>query len=52
MPRLLRILAWTVGLTLCSNGGVTVVCIPQSGGKRAPEREACEKAPAFKHGQR
>jgi len=29
-----------------------VVCIPQSGGKRAPEREAYEKAPAFKQGQR
>src|SRR5882757_7234550 len=39
-------------LTLCEHSGVKVVCIPQSGGKRAPEREAYEKAPAFKQGQR
>jgi IS5 family transposase len=39
-------------LTLCRSDGVKVVCIPQSGGKRTPEREACEKAPAFKQGQR
>jgi IS5 family transposase len=39
-------------LTLCAHSGVKVVCIPQSGGKRTPEREACEKAPAFKQGQR
>ena len=39
-------------LTLCESGGVTIVCIPQSGGTRSPEREACERAPAFKQGQR
>jgi transposase, IS5 family len=39
-------------LTLGQHGGVKVVCIPQSGGKRSPEREACEKTPAFKQGQR
>src|SRR6266702_6985067 len=39
-------------LTLCESGGVAVVCIPQSGGKRGPEREASERAPAFKQGQR
>ena len=39
-------------LTLCEHGGVKLVCIPQSGGKRAPEREAREKAPDFKQGQR
>lgn len=39
-------------LTLCEHSGVKVVCIPQAGGKRAPEREAREKAPAFKQGQR
>jgi IS5 family transposase len=39
-------------LMLCEHSGVKVVCIPQSGGKRAPEREAYEKAPAFKQGQR
>lgn len=39
-------------LTLCKHSGVKVACIPQSGGKRAPQREAYEKAPAFKQGQR
>ena len=39
-------------LTLCQSGGVKLVCIPQSGGKRAPEREASERAPDFKQGQR
>jgi IS5 family transposase len=39
-------------LTLCQRSGVKVVCIPQSGGKRDPEREAYEKTPAFKQGQR
>jgi IS5 family transposase len=39
-------------LTLCEDSGVKVVCIPQSGGKRTPQREAWEKAPTFKHGQR
>ena len=28
------------------------MCIPQSGGRRTPQREAWEKAPTFKHGQR
>jgi IS5 family transposase len=39
-------------LTLCAHSGVKLVCIPHSGGRRTPEREACEKAPAFKQGQR
>jgi IS5 family transposase len=39
-------------LTLCEGRGVKVVCIPQSGGRRTPQREAWEKAPTFKHGQR
>lgn len=39
-------------LTLCQRSGVKVVCIPQSGGKREPEREAYEKTSAFKQGQR
>ena len=39
-------------LTLCEHGGVKVVCIPQAGGRRTPEREAYEKATAFKQGQR
>jgi transposase, IS5 family len=36
----------------CGQVGVTVVCIPQRGGKRTPEREAFEKSAAFKEGQR
>ena len=39
-------------LTLCQDAGVNVACIPQSGGKKAPQREAYEKTPAFKQGQR
>jgi transposase, IS5 family len=36
----------------CHQGGVKVVCIPQRGGKKTAEREAYEKSPAFKKGQR
>jgi transposase, IS5 family len=36
----------------CEQDGVKVVCIPQRGGKKTPEREAYEKSPAFKKGQR
>ena len=32
--------------------GVNVVCIPQRGGKKAPERAAYERSAAFKQGQR
>jgi hypothetical protein len=39
-------------LTLCQRSGVNVVCIPQSGGKRVADRDAYEKTPAFKQGQR
>jgi IS5 family transposase len=39
-------------VTSCEQDGVKVVCIPQRGGKRTPEREAYEKSPAFKKGQR
>jgi IS5 family transposase len=39
-------------VTRCEQAGVTVVCIPQRGGKRTPEREAFEKSAAFKDGQR
>ena len=31
---------------------MSTVCIPQRGGKKAPEREAFEKSVAFKKGQR
>src|SRR3981081_1594911 len=36
----------------CAQDGVTVVCIPQRGGKKTPEREAYEKSADFKAGQR
>ena len=36
----------------CKQQGVKVVCIPQRGGTKAPEREAYEKSPDFKDGQR
>jgi IS5 family transposase len=39
-------------LQTCQTAGVTVTCIPQSGGTRSPEREALEKSRAFKQGQR
>lgn len=39
-------------LETCRTAGVTLTCIPQSGGKRSAEREALEKSRAFKRGQR
>ena len=39
-------------LETCRTAGVTLTCIPQSGGKRSPEREAHEKSRTFKRGQR
>ncbi len=39
-------------LTSCTRHGVKVVCIPQRGGRKTPEREACEKSAEFKQGQR
>jgi IS5 family transposase len=36
----------------CKQKGIKVVCIPQRGGKKTPKREAYEKSPAFKKGQR
>jgi transposase, IS5 family len=39
-------------LTACERSGVEVVCIPQRGGKMTAEREAYEKSPEFKKGQR
>lgn len=39
-------------LTVCTRGGVKVVCIPQRGGAKTPERAAFEKSAAFKQGQR
>jgi len=39
-------------LQTCQRAGVTLTCIPQSGGKRSAEREALETSRAFKRGQR
>ena len=39
-------------ITSCRQDGVKVVCIPQRGGTKAPEREAYEKSSEFKDGQR
>ena len=40
-------------LVTCKEAGVVLTCIPQSGGgKRSADREAFEKSPAFKKGQR
>ncbi len=39
-------------LEACQTAGVTCTCIPQAGGTRSAEREALEKSPAFKQGQR
>jgi IS5 family transposase len=36
----------------CEQADVVIVCIPQRGGKKTPEREAFEKSPDFKKGQR
>jgi IS5 family transposase len=36
----------------CKREGVQVVCIPQRGGKKTPQRETFEKSPDFKKGQR
>jgi len=36
----------------CQKKGVKVVCIPQRGGKKTVQRQAYEKSPAFKEGQR
>jgi transposase, IS5 family len=39
-------------VTSCKQQGVKVVCIPQRGGTKTPEREAYEKSREFKDGQR
>jgi transposase, IS5 family len=39
-------------VTSCKQQGVKVVCIPQRGGAKTPEREAYEKSREFKDGQR
>lgn len=39
-------------LDVCQKAGVSQVSIPQRGGQKAAEREALERSPAFKKGQR
>lgn len=39
-------------LEACQTAGVKCTCIPQAGGRRSADREALEKSPAFKKGQR
>jgi IS5 family transposase len=39
-------------VALCQRAGVKIVCVPQCGGKKTPEREAYENTPVFKKGQR
>ena len=36
----------------CDSAGVVLTCIPQCGGSKTPERQAFEKSPQFKQGQR
>ena len=36
----------------CVSGAVATVSIPQRGGSKTPQRQAYERSPAFKHGQR
>jgi IS5 family transposase len=39
-------------LAVCTSGGVAMACIPQRGGRKTPQRQAYERSPAFKQGQR
>jgi transposase, IS5 family len=39
-------------VTACVQGAVKTVCIPQRGGSRTPQRQACERSQPFKQGQR
>jgi transposase, IS5 family len=41
-----------INVKSCKQKGVKVVCIPQRGGKKTAKREAYEKSPVFKKGQR
>jgi len=38
-------------LTACAQGAVKIICIPQRGGSRTPQRQAYERSAAFKQGQ-
>jgi IS5 family transposase len=39
-------------VAICVRGAVATVCIPQRGGHKTPQRQAYERSPAFKQGQR
>src|SRR5215472_9942223 len=39
-------------VTACVQGAVKTICIPQRGGTKTPQRQAYERAAAFKQGQR
>jgi transposase, IS5 family len=39
-------------VTACVQGAVKTVCIPQRGGSKTPQRQACERSQTFKRGQR
>ena len=39
-------------VTACHNAGVAKECVPQRGGRKTPERQAYEKTPSFRKGQR
>jgi len=39
-------------IAVCARGGVAMVSIPQRGGRKTPQRQAYERSPAFKQGQR
>jgi IS5 family transposase len=39
-------------IAACKQAGVKIECIPQRGGRRTPEREAYERSPEFRAGQR
>jgi IS5 family transposase len=39
-------------LAVCARSAVATVSIPQRGGHRTPQRQAYERSPAFKQGQR
>jgi IS5 family transposase len=39
-------------VTACAQGAVKIICIPQRGGSKTPQRRAYERSAAFKQGQR
>jgi len=39
-------------VTACVQGAVKLICIPQRGGSKTPQRQAYERSAAFKQGQR